>query len=507
MMRSNIRRLIELSLGVCENLVRKGKDGLYRFMDQNDGQEISAHYGATHAAAAFIIWGHETGDAVLYQKGVALLHSILQRWDRNRALPDFHFDFNNFALCLVEGLVDEDTGALIRTTVCNTPDSNHDTINWLPMRWFVNKKRMEWASDNKYEQIISHCRDTIEQASNADGGVEDRLPYGMSFNLQYDVATVAVLQYLRINEEKLDLSKQLGFLLNAVAPDGDINYQGRGTNQIFAWGLWIYLLASSRQDIALGNALDYLSPRLPKMLENGNMMLNEWKGEEKYLWWDYHYASVYTAHCLLWLILAYKDFGKKYISPEYPTTTETGFHVYRSENFFVCWFDGRSKYLAEKGPAIAAIWSKKHGMICKGAFGPWQGVFGKKYLYEDAVLKNFCGLIRITRNKDWSRNKYIHRLLPDLRDEDKLLLQPSFSSISINETDTSLEISWQSNNSEEMIFNIPAYTAKLMCKLFVDEIESPVICTGTIKNQYGWAFLYQTRALKGRIMKLVIAKQ
>ena len=67
----------------------------------------------------------------------------------------------------------------------------------LPMRWFVNKKRFEWTSVSKYIDIINHCRNTIAKATNADGGVEDRLPHGMSFNPQYDVATVAVLQYLR----------------------------------------------------------------------------------------------------------------------------------------------------------------------------------------------------------------------------------------------------------------------------------------------------------------------
>lgn len=504
-MKSRIQNLIKQTVSTCESWIKKGKDGLDRFVDPNDGEEISDHYGATHAVASFIIWGKETGNESLYQKGVSLLYSILKRWDKCKSLPAFHSDFNNLALCLVEDIVDNDTKALIRKTVCDTADSNHDTINWLPMRWAVNNKRIEWTANDKYQAVISHCKTTIANATNADGGIEDRLPHGMSFNLQYDVATVAVLQYLRIQGEDLNLCKELGFLLNAVAPDGDINYQGRGTNQIFAWGLWVYLLASSGQDSALEVALDYLSSRLPKMLENNNMMLNEWKGKEKYLWWDYHYASVYTAHCLLWLILAYKDFGKNPINPKFPTTTESGLHIYRSENFFVSWFEGRTEYLAENGPVIAAILSKTQGMICKGTFGPWQGPFGNKYIYEDVLLKNFCGLLGVKRNKDWSKCRYIHRLLPNLSTEDNLSLKPLFPSISIKEQEHSLVIQWQNNNPSEMVFNIPICGSTPICKLFVDEYECPIICNSTIKNQYGWVYLHQSRAFKASVIKFIIS--
>ena len=179
------------------------------------------------------------------------------------------------------------------------------------------------------------------------------------------------------------------------------------------------------------------------MLDKNNLMLNEWDGKEKYLWWDYHYASVYIAHCMLWLILAYLDFGKKAITPVFPTSTETGLHIYRSENFFVSWFEGRREYLAENGPAVAAIWTKKDGMIFKGTFGPWQGLFGNKYIYEDVVIKNFFGLLEVKRNKDWSKNRYVHKLLPSLVSETELTLKPLFTSITVAETNGNLEIAIQ----------------------------------------------------------------
>lgn len=502
-MKNRIKELIEQIVPVCESWVQKGEDGLDRFVDPNDNEEISAHYGATHAAAAFILWGKVTGNETLFYKGISLLDSILKRWDTSKRLPAFHYDFNNFALCLVVDYVDDKTKALIQKTVCDTSDSNHYTINWLPMRWMVNKMRFEWTSDSKYLDIINHCWNTIAKATNADGGVEDRLPHGMSFNLQYDLATVAVLQYLRVHGEHLNLDKELGFLLNAVAPDGDINYQGRGTNQIFAWGLWVYLLASSSQSEALQTALSYLIPRLTKMLDNNNLMLNEWAGKEKYLWWDYHYASVYIAHCMLWLILAYLDYGKKAIAPVYPTSTETGLHIYRSENFFVSWFEGRKEYLAENGPAVTAIWTKKDGMIFKGTFGPWQGPFGNKYIYEDVVIKNFFGLLEVKRNKDWSKNRYVHKLLPSLVSETELTLKPLFTSITVAETNGNLEISFENQSNNEVLFNAPVANQNQKFCLTTDKAQIPTVCNLTIRNQYNWVWLHQSHSFCGGSIKLM----
>lgn len=503
-MKNKIQNIIEKIISVCESWIIKDADGLDRFVDPNDGDEISAHYGATHAAASLILWGKHTGNDAIYDSGVSLLKSILNRWNKSTALPAFHFDFNNLAISIVEPFVAPEIAAQIRETIIRTADSNHYTINWLPMRCVVNKKRKEWTGDPKYEAIIIHCKDVISKATNADGGIEDRLPHGMSFNLQYDLATVSVLQYLNVNGEKLDISKQIGFLLNAIAPDGDINYQGRGTNQIFAWGLWVYLLASSGRETELSSALDFVIPRLGKMLDNHSMMLNEWAGKEKFLWWDYHYASVYTAHCLLWLILALQDYGKSPVVPLQPTSTETGLHIYRTENAFVSWFEGRTEYLSEKGPAIACIWTKKQGIVSKGSFAPWQGPFGNQYIYEDIVLKNYCGLLRVRRNKDWSKNRYVHKILPSFESEPSLEIKPYFCPISVSDTEDKVVITWECTGKDEVILNVPTISENVMFEAYADDKKVPAYCIESIKNQYGWVYLHQTHALNCRTFKIVI---
>lgn len=503
-LQNKIEFLIQSILPYVEKWIEKGDDGLGRLIDPIDGAEISAHYGATHTAAAFIVWGKLSNNCTLYDKGISLLKSISIRWNTSKCLPAFHADFNNFAMTVIWNYVDDNWKATIENIVLSTPDSRHDTVNWLPMRWTVNLYRYKWTNNKKYLSVIDACKYTITEATNNDGGIEDRLPYGTSFNTQYDLATVAVLQYLRIHGEMLDISKELGFLLNSVSPDGDINYLGRGTNQVFAWGMWIYLLSSTGRSSEAEMAVSYLNDRIHIMLQNKSMMLNEWNGQEKYLWWDYHYVSVYTAHCLLWLILALRDCGKATVVPTIPSSTETGVHIVRTNNRFVSWFEGRHEYLAERGPAIAAIWMKERGIICKGTFGPWQGLFGNKYIFDDIVIKNYCGLIEIKRNNDWSRNRYLHKFLPVTRINASVSYAPLFCPIEIDVKNSTVVITWTNNKSVNVIVNVPMFTTECHLILTVDDNEIFLSNTSTFRNQYTWVYLFQSRAVFGRRFQLTI---
>lgn len=495
-----IDQLIDLLLSACESWVQPHNDGSIRFLDPLDGDEISAHYGATHAAAAFIILGKSRNDLVLLEKGKALLNSILSRWDKTKELPEFHFDFNNFALCVAfEFLYDSDSELCkkIQMKVCSTSDSNHNTINWLPMRWYVNLKRFEWTGKLNYQQICEECRTTISCATNDDGGIEDRLPKGTSFNLQYDLATVGVLQFLRCRGVEINLSKEFGFLLNSVSPDNDINYQGRGANQIFAWGLWIYLLSSSNKEVELDGAISFLSSRVPSMLENENIMLNNWKGEEKYLWWDYHYSSVYISHFFFWLVLSKVDFQKMPICELKNITNSSGLTIHKTPDYFISVFNGRKEYLAESGPIICAFWMKKYGMISKGAFGPWQGEFGKKYTFGDVVLRNYFGLLEVNVNRDWQRNKIIHKLLPNLKSLSYISVCPIMAEFKINEEDAAIVISFDNFMKNNVILNFPILenvTSLPSISLLVNGEPMRIQNNFKIRTQFGWCCVFQSES-------------
>lgn len=481
-------------------------NGKAEFIDPLDQKEISAHYGMTHAAAAWIIWGKKTEDFTLLEKGILLLKSILERWNDIIQLPAFHFDFNNFALCVVHDYIKDDNPALakaIENTVLRTQDSNNPTINWYPMRWHVNQMRYRWTGEQKYQNICEICRAGIQNATFADGLIDDRVPKGKSFNLQYDAATVAVLQYLRVHGEKLDLSNELAALLGAVSPDGDINYLGRGANQVFAWGLWIYLLASAECKEVCA-AEDYLSARLPSMLENHSMMLNNWPGEEKYLWWDYHYCSVYTAHLLFWLVLAYEDAGKAPITVSGSHTYfDSGLRAYHTDNSQVVTFDGRSEYLAEHGPAVSLIATKRHGVIVKGCFAPWLGLFGNNHTYYDIALRNYCGLEKVETNIDCSQNRYLRKLLPDLQFHEKMTIAPVFAKVSVSEEKGVLSLTWDMDSPQPIFVNIPVLR-KVKMQCLVDGNAVKLIQAMQIRNQYDWVSVYQSKKVVGKQVKLAI---
>ena len=479
------------------------------FVDPLDQEEISAHYGASHAAVAFLILGMRNGDSDLEATGVKLLSSILNRWDTSSKLPGFHNDFNNFALCIAYGYIFEkytDLAARIKKTVLSTADSPHDTVNWIPMRWFVNKCRYDWTKDEKYQSVCTVCAGKIKSATYEDGFIDDRLPKGMSFNLQYDVATVAVLQYLRIHGEQLDISKETGALLNAVAPDGDINYLGRGTNQIFAWGLWLYLLFSAGLESDLQNALGYCAAKIPVMLKKNNLMLNDWDGQEKYLWWDYHYCSVYAAHLFFWLVLALEDEGKSRVAPVVSDEHDSGVRIVRKDGWFVATFSGRTEYLSERGPVIAAIGREDGRMFIKGSFGPWQGAFGKKYVFHDSVIKNFCGLLKAKTERNWDSNRIIRKIMSRRVQEASLKYYPSFPEFQIEISGKVLSISFKGLR-DISTSNMAFQDQPKRTELIVDGNRQVIVNTGALRNQYAWVNLYQSKLTSGNEWIIVMTSE
>lgn len=494
--------LIEHTLSCIIEWVKIDDTGKLIFEDPIDKVEISVHYGASHAAVSIIIIGLQKKDYVLYKLGINLLHSILERWDENKKLPSFHFDFNNFALCVVYDVLKEkepEISEKIMHTILSTVDSCHETINWLPMRWYVNAKKFQWTQNFKYKSIIEHCKSTINSATNNDGGIEDILPKGNSFNLQYDAATVGVLQFLRVNGENYDLTRQLGFLLNAIAPDGDINYQGRGTNQISAWSNWIYLLSTAAKENELKQALDYIYDKIPIMLSNHNIMLNSYDGSEKYLWWDYHHCSVYTAHFLFWLVLSYKDYGKNPIEEKYIRDYSTGLKIIKSENFFISIFEGRKKYLAEKGPLLVALWTKKYGMIVKGAFAPWLGSFGNNHTFSEIALRNFFGLLEVNYNRDWQIFRWIRIFFSFVMSRDSITYRPLLAQIYITFKENEVIIRFVNPKKRRVQINIPSLIPSI--NNFIIRADKKIINLYNvinIRNQYSTLKVFQSKPSKAK---------
>lgn len=497
--KKTINKLIDALIEKSTNFLSVNKDGLLEYIDPNDGKEISAHYGLSHLMASLILYGKHSGNVSLIEKGYSLLESMLCRINESQKLPAYHFDFNNFAICLVLDVIDNKIlkEKAIKTMV-EQSDSNHETINWLPMRMFVNFKRYAYTNDNKYLSKAEKCKSTILKAMNTDGSIEDRLPKGKSFNLQYDISTLATLYLLNQEGNDFEIERPMSFLLDCVAPDGDINYQGRGTNQIFAWGPWIYLLSFLNDKEQLSKALSFIEPRLEIMLENNSMMLNEWNGAEKLYWWDYHYASVYIAHCLLWLVLSTVSKGKHIIKPNKISSAynDSGIEIFKKGGTFVASFQGRSEYLAEKGPSICAIYIDGRPVV-KGSFGPWRGLFGNQNTTEDIVIRNYCGLYSTNRPKKTIFNRISYRIGMKSLNSDKYSIEPMFVPVEISVLEKKVDISWNNNLHRDMMINLPILDKDVELSLNVDGEAHKLFETQKIKTQYGWATLYQSHLSTG----------
>lgn len=504
-----IKSLVEQTKERCLNWIEETKEGVF-FVDPLDKKEISAHYGATHAAVSFLLLGLKNKDKKLEDVSVKLFSSIVERWSLISKLPEFHNDFNNFALCVaIEYLKDileyKSLFEKLKNIVISTLDSPHNTVNWIPMRWYVNKCRYEWTGEEKYVTKCRECYAKIKAATYDDGFIDDRLPKGKSFNLQYDVATVAVMQFIRNRGEKLDISREAGALINAVAPDGDINYLGRGTNQVFAWGLWIYFLASAGLDDVLEKALAYCIDKIPIMLKNNNLMLNEWDGAEKYLWWDYHYCSVYTAHFLFWLVLAIEDYHVNEVLPVLSNAKDSGVEIIRDNGWFVAFFSGRSEYLAERGPIISAIGLGTGQMFVKGSFGPWQGAFGNKYISPMAVMNNFFGLKRIAMFPQNIRNRVVKKICSFFKKKVVQTEFPFFERGAVKCEENRIKIVFQNTQNKASLINIPLISSQL-CRLTldVDGNSGKMWNVGSLKNQYGKCEIYQSKVYAAKVWTLIL---
>lgn len=485
-----LESLFEETFSRCERWVGKDERGNTVLVDPHEHQVIGHHYALSHFAAAAIFGCPEGSNR--FDLGVSVLRAVLSRWDRDSSIAGFHNDFNTFALVLIHdelqrlGICEAERDA-IEKTVLSTPDSNHDTVNWIPMRLVADEARCRWGGgDGRLPRVL---RRKIQKAANGDGLVEDRLPRGTSFNLQYDVATVALLDLLETLgiEQPLDLQKAFTALVACVLPDGDVNYLGRGCNQVFAWGPWLYLLRRRGDETSQKLAADYVAPRVTTMLANENILLNDLPGEDRHLWWDYHYTSVYAAHFLLWLALARRAEPIGIRAPEEPggPLADSGVLITRSESAMAVVFSGRHEYLAERGPEVEALWTRRRGIIHKGSFGPWLGSFGNLWS-TPAVILNHFGLLGASGKSG--------------------ALRPLFAPVETSLSNSCLTLRFSCRRRLVAVFNAPLRQEEAAEDISVtaDGNEVPFRRSGVVVTQYGNETLCQTIPTKAQTWQVKI---
>lgn len=435
-------------------------DGVY--VDPLSGSEIYAHYGHSHLAYGLLFSGANFNNKEHSRIGKVLIRRILENWDQWSKDRDFHHDFNNFALALCLEYLEKDSYLFraVESTLLKSSDSSHYTINWLPMRVFVNIRRNKIRPNSRYDRANNSLLGKIDSAINSDGGIEDLLPNDVSYNLQYNASTLGLLQFLNINAEQTkDLSKELMFLISNRLPDHDINYMGRGSNQLFGWGPWIYLLASSQKFDLLEQSIGFIKDQFSFEGELQSVFLKAHRRVSN-LHWDYHYPSVYLAHFIMWSCLAVKDYGKSKIDTSAVNVKqyETGIKkVVRDGSGYVT-FAGRKKYLAEQGPSICALFFAEIGTIFKGSMGPWPGQFGDKNFSPVNFYHHF-GLLELSRNVFFS-NRLMRKAISYLPMNFSYRIKPVFALSQIEILDSkTLKISFKlkHRNKRDYVLNVPVF--------------------------------------------------
>lgn len=476
----------------------------YDLIDPYEKRVIGFHYGETHTAVALVLYGYVNKNDEMRNIGTGLLQSFLENISTYQAYKEYHWDFNNIALCVLVEFLEKSgindfpiTVEQLKKFIIAQKDSVHGTINWMPMRAYTNWCKYCWTNEEKYMTRANEYIRNVEQAKYEDGFYEDFLPKGKSFNFQYHIYTTAMMDFLsRRMPGIIDQKKAIENCVNIIDVEGDVNYLGRGCNQIFAWGPAIYVMHMNEKYSALYKMTGYLEQKLQDALKNYNLILNDTDGKDRIWWWDYHYSSVYYGHLMFWLMLTCLD------NPRLGNGLQTevlqnvcgdsGVSIIHFQNAFVCTFGGRKHYLAEKGPMVANVGFEEIGTIFKGPLGPFGGQFGNKYAELTATVENYLGPI--------SKTQILGCVVVKNMFPKELITQVEDSMIVINYK--------FGKKVKNIYFSIPLFCRReeVVIRVLADGAEEILTYVGDYNGPYGKTQRLQTRKLECSDIRITFSR-
>jgi hypothetical protein len=284
--------------------------------------------------------------------------------------------------------------------------------------------------------------------------------------------------------------------VDIIDDDGDINYLGRGCNQIFAWGPIMYLFNSNSVFQALDRVCKYFKDHFPVALQNYNLIMADVPGRNRIWWWDYHYSTVYFGHVAFWLMLscldAPRDIGIRTI--ENALNGESGVQIFREGHNYCCIFKGRNHYLAEKGSIVCNLAIEGVGTIFKGPLGPCGKLFGSKYSRPAHTIINYLGPIK--------ERLYFGK---------QVLLENVFpKTLACKVRDEGMELTYDLGRKVKYLrFSMPVMSTsdRLEINLYVDDEAIEFAYVGSYAGPYGKTDRYESDLFAGRILKLCLARR
>ncbi|MDZ7341186.1 MAG: hypothetical protein ONB27_07505 [candidate division KSB1 bacterium] len=379
------------------------------------------HYATTHfALLGAILYRHHPDPAILEQVKLAIDFHL-------RTSPDeyrfgnwmYHWDFQNYAFLETYRLLKEDLtqGEKIRWEQGLKQwqeNDNNSLTNWIAMRAYSARLRYElfhWSAD----RLRCWWRwQRVQRAQQADGCYDDFR--NASRPIQYHVFTLALLHRLWLLNRSAAIRRQflagVNYFIAFIDPEGSFNYLGRGQEQIFGYGVAIYVLEAAKS-LDEKNALQYqtLLDRLWRYLVKFEregvfpLVLNAQDDRERCGWYDYHHFSVYNAFLGVWLALAHllRQPSVPESRAQDKTDAGTAFHffkptknvIFSNQEYFAVFSAGTPEYLSEPGISPVHLWFREIGWVFSCPGGPTLDKYGKIYPVEHIEKNLLAPIVRM----------------------------------------------------------------------------------------------------------------
>ena len=402
--------------------------------DPVEGRVVGDHYATSHFA-----WL----GAMLYQRSQSpeTLEKIKTAIDFHvRTSPDeylfqdeyYHWDFQNIAFLQVysrlASRLDPATRKLWKKKIKRLREStNNPLTNWLCMRTFNALLRMQLFWNPKYTIQYHWLLENVRWTKDKDGCFEDEP--GKSRSVQYHLYTVALLHRMyRLKRNKALLKEfleGLNYFIQFIDPDGSYQYIGRGQEQIFGYGLAIYVLEAAIIEDPWNAAiyqthLDTVWNHLLSFFQDTHfpLTLNRRKDEEGFGWFDYNYLTVYNAFLGVWLTMAddIRKEDKSVQSLPRLANKNKKVAIFRNNDLFAVFYQGTATYLSEPTITPFHLWMKGAGWIFSCPGGPYCEAFASKRRAEH-IEKNMFAPLAQTQDGQW--------LIPAFKEADSFSVEES----------------------------------------------------------------------------------
>ncbi|MFZ5516461.1 MAG: hypothetical protein ACOY90_07465 [Candidatus Zhuqueibacterota bacterium] len=417
-----------IGLEILEHNCQKAILGVYDsggIYDPIDNLIPGDHYATSHFALLGAILYMQKRDPFILEKVMRAFDFFVRTSKDEYRFGDwyYHWDFNNYSLLETFRLLKDHLPKSelkywergLRSTKQNT---DNPLTNWIAMRAYASLLRNElFGLPSEKIKYLSRLR-RLEKARHADGCYDDEV--NQSRPIQYHVFTLALLHRMYMVQPSPKIRRRflegVEFFIKFIDPDGCYNYMGRGQEQIFGYGAGLYVLEAAKmldeknaaiyqynRDLMWNYLLSYQNDgRFP-------LVLNHRKEEEKFGWYDYHHATVYTAFLGVWLGLAHllhspqvdrdkmtSDEVKTYFQYFKPTQNV----IMSKPEYFLSVSAGTPEYLSEPGVTPNHIWFKNIGWVYTCPGGPTLQTFGKKTQVENVEMNFFAPIAR-RQNASW----------------------------------------------------------------------------------------------------------